>query len=413
MKTKIKTITLYIFSLFFTTSISAQSLQWTFLAHPDSLQVNGLAFSKDGKFLLSGTDCHPSHIRLFNLENGLMQWNYTVGDAFMCQMGVGFSADNKYFASVEEMGNILLFDYNTNAATIRDTIYMGTQYAFSLCFSPNNQKIAVGGSNGKLQTYRISNGQADLNIPAHASFVTTVAYSPNNLMLASGGTDDKIKIWDTIGLLKFTLSGHTGDITTVKFSADNSKLISSSKDNTLKIWNALDGSLINTISVSSAQVTAFDISSDNKFLYVVSQDQMLRIFDFETNALLKTIQVSSTAQPTSVSCSNDLKLIAVGISNGVIKCYNTDLKSYILEKDSPSRNVRINFNSESNQIQVIHDVNDVLQLELLNCLGQKVFEANIVEKNATYTLKSMNSGIHYLYLSNKLNQVLDKKRIVF
>lgn len=84
-----------------------------------------------------------------------------------------------------------------------------------------------------------------------------------------------------------------------------------------------------------------------------------------------------------------------------------------MEKDSPSRNVRINFNSESNQIQVIHDVNDVLQLELLNCLGQKVFEANIVEKNATYTLKSMNSGIDLLDLSNKLNQVLDKKRIVF
>jgi WD40 repeat protein len=232
-----------------TTSV-AQQLEWTALANPDSLQVNAVAFSTDNAKVVSATNCHPAHIRLYNTANGNQTWDYQVPNNLMCQMGIGFSSDGKYLASVEEMGNVIIFDYSVPVPDSVNTISMGTNYAFSIDFAPNAQKFAAGGSNGKLQTYHVNTGVLDININAHSSWVTAVCYASNNSWIASGGNDNKIKIWDTMGNLLFTLNGHSDDITSLRFSPDNARLFSSSLDNTVKVWNTSTGSLIHTIVVS-------------------------------------------------------------------------------------------------------------------------------------------------------------------
>lgn len=119
MKTK---FSLFVNLLFFSALLPAQTLLWTQVANPDSLQVNGVDFSIDGSKVLSATECHPAHIRLFDTNTGSLVWNYTVPGNLMCMMGANFSANGTYFATVEEMGNILLFDQSQNPPVLTSTI---------------------------------------------------------------------------------------------------------------------------------------------------------------------------------------------------------------------------------------------------------------------------------------------------
>lgn len=245
----------------------------------------------------------------------------------MCMMGVGFSSDGKYLASIEEFGNLLIFDLSQSTPTLLPGIVLGTDYAFSLAFSPNSETIAVGGSNGKLKTYKLADSSPELSINAHASWVTTVAYSPDNALIATGGSDNKVKIWNADGTALFTLSGHTDDITSVEFTPDNARLVSSSKDNKLKIWNVADGTLIETIDVSSANVNACDISPDGSLLASVSEDKLIRIWDMNGYALLSSFQQQHNARPLCVVWSPDGNSLATGTTNGLVTMYDVSLVS--------------------------------------------------------------------------------------
>ncbi|MBK8564313.1 MAG: WD40 repeat domain-containing protein [Saprospiraceae bacterium] len=299
-------------------NLTSQNLLWTQLAHPDSLQVNGVSFSVDGSQVLSGTNCHPSYLRIYDIADGSISWEFNAGAGLMCMMGVGFSSDGKYLASIEEFGNLLIFDLSQSTPTLLPGIVLGTDYAFSLAFSPNSETIAVGGSNGKLKTYKLADSSPELSINAHSSWVTTVAYSPDNALIATGGSDNKVKIWNADGTALFTLSGHTDDITSVEFTPDNARLVSSSKDNKLKIWNVADGTLIQTIDVSSANVNACDISPDGSLLASVSEDKNIRIWDMNGYALLSSFQQQHNARPLCVAWSPDGNSLATGTTNGLV-----------------------------------------------------------------------------------------------
>ena len=110
---------------------NAQTVDWTKKANPVLNQINSVAFSSNGQKVLSGTNCHPASIRIFDVTSGTMNWDYTVGSSYMCIMGVTFSSNTNYIAAIEEFGNIFIFDNTGALPVIIDTINTGTSYGFS------------------------------------------------------------------------------------------------------------------------------------------------------------------------------------------------------------------------------------------------------------------------------------------
>lgn len=105
-----KIVNLFIMSslLFITClQLQAQTLIWAKDGHPDGLQVNSVAFSPNGAYILSGTNCHPAKIRLYNTSDGSLNWDYTVSSSLECMMGVGMSANSQFLASAEETGSVV------------------------------------------------------------------------------------------------------------------------------------------------------------------------------------------------------------------------------------------------------------------------------------------------------------------
>lgn len=392
--------------------LSSQNLLWTQLAHPDSLQVNGVSFSVDGSQVLSGSNCHPSYLRMYHISDGTINWEFNAGAGLMCMMGVGFSSDGKYLASIEEFGNLLLFDLTQGTPTLLPAIVLGTDYAFSLAFSPNSEKIAVGGSNGKLKTYKVADSSPELSINAHTSWVTAVTYSPDNALIATGGSDNRVKLWNADGTLLFTLTGHSDDITSVEFTPDNARLVSSSKDNKLKIWNVVDGSLIQTIVVSNADVNACDISPDGSMVAAVSEDKQIRIWDMADFDLLQSFEQQHNARPLCVAWSPDGNSLATGTTNGLVTLYDVSLVSGT--EDALGQQLEIFPNPFRESITIKSEEGAIRFIEVMDVKGSVLLRQQYSGIQGSYEVDAsqlQGSGAFFLKIETTDGQVWVEKLV--
>ena len=298
--------------LFFFGFLSAQTIDWSMKANPEHLSINSVAFRADGIKVLSGTNCHPASIRMFDVASANLDWDYNVGFTYMCIMGVSFSSNTNYIAAIEEFGNIFIFDNTGPLPKIIDTIDTGTSYAFSTAIAPSNDKVAVGCSNGKLKIYNIATGNLLNDINAHSSWVTSVAYSLDGNKIVTGGNDDKVKVWSNSGNLLLTCSGHTDDITNVKVTPDNKFVVSSSKDDKIKIWNILTGEMVQSITGHRNDINGIDISPDGSKIVSASSDSTCKIWNLQTGKLLANFGVPDSGEVYTVAWSPYGDKIATG-----------------------------------------------------------------------------------------------------
>jgi WD40 repeat protein len=398
-----------VFSVIFLSGVSlkAQDTLWTRIAQPDSLQVNGVGFSANGTQIVSGTNCHPAHLRLWQTTTGSLMWDYEVPSSLMCLMGVGISANSNYIATIEEFGNIILFDNTQFPPDSVNTIVTGTTYAFSMAFSPNSTKLAAGGSSGKLNTYHVATGAPDLNITAHTGFVYDVAYSPDGTRIATCAGDNKIKIWDTLGTLLHTFTNHTDDVLGVEFTPDNARLVSCSKDNTVKVFDVINFLFLQSISPSSADVNCLAISPDGAYLATGSGDARVRLFNLSTYQLIQQLPYSS-GSVLSLAWSPLGGKVVSGTTTGKVILYDVSLIAGIRETEEAAFTVFPN--PFTGSFQLITGNYEVNALTLSDASGRVVYESNMRYAGGSTIAVSeamLAEGLYFITLTTS-----DGKRLV-
>lgn len=365
-------------------------------ANPLFNSVNGVAFRSDGQKVISGTNCHPASIRMFDVTTGNLNWDFTVGNSYMCIMGVTFSSNSNYIAAIEEFGNIFIFDNTGAIPVIIDTITTGTSYGFSISISPGNDKIVVGCSNGKMKIFNIPGGSLAYDIDAHPSWVTTVSYSPDGSKIVTGGNDNKVKIWSNEGTILFTCTGHTDDITSVKVTPDNNFAVSSSKDNKIKIWNISTGALVRTLTGHSNDVNGIDISPEGSKIVSASSDSTCKIWAFNTGDLIATLSVSDSGAVNAVAWSSNGDRIVTGNVRSDIVLWSVPPTLNIGEV-TVSDHFRVSPNPAQNQLNVeLPSVSEDAQIFIYNETGQleKIYSATFGQ-NQSIDINDLSNGLFF------------------
>jgi len=387
-------------------SCSAQTKLWTQKGNPLNNSINSVAFRDDGLKVISGTNCHPSSIRIFDVSNGNTDWDYTLGTSFMCIMGVTFSENSNYIAAIEEMGNIILFDNSGATPVVIDTISTGTSYGFATAISPANDKLAVGCSNGKLKLYNLVGGSLANSITAHTRWVTTVTYAPNANYLVTGGDDNKVKIWTPTGTLLHTCLGHSGAITNVKVTPDNLYIVSTSKDSTIKVWDITNGTLVKTITGHTDAVNGVAVSADGQQMASASSDGTCKVWDFATSTPLFSFGEPDNNALQTVAWSSRSNKIVTGSMNSDVTLWDisatTNLKSTVTE---------LNFvlfpNPSSQYIQLhLSKADNFRNIQLIDLLGNVLYTSSALPK--TIDVDGLPSGQYLLVVTTKENKQFSK-----
>ena len=174
-------------------------------------EAKSLAFSPDGKKLVSGT--RAGDVRMWDVETGLA------------------------LADLIEQHPKSKIERDDNGKAIGTTYGRATT---ALAFSPNNNHIAVG----NIEKIRMlgSKKQFRFEETKYGTGAEALVFSPDGTVLVSGthgGTHGgQIMLWDLLSGNKInTLNGHTEPIEMLVFSPDGKTLVSTGQDGAIFVWD--------------------------------------------------------------------------------------------------------------------------------------------------------------------------------
>lgn len=202
-------------------------------------------------------------------------------------------------------------------------------------FSPNNLLVATG-CNKLIQIFELASGSlyAALSIAADADkdvYVRSLAFSPDSKLLVSGSEDSLIRLWNVeTKALEKTFVGHEQDVYAVEFMPNGVNIVSGSGDRTLRIWDvasaACDAVLLCGDGNDDAKengITSISVSQDGRLIAVGSLDRLVRLWDFETRTLIASLEGHSDSI-YSICFSSKARYLASGSLDKSILVWERD-----------------------------------------------------------------------------------------
>ena len=211
-------------------------------------------FSEDGVKLISVSRRHKK-IHVWNLGDEAAPLPITnidfdfKGHRFV----IVLSQDRRFLAiAVSEPRHISpIHVWNATTGNHLFTLTGHTRWIKALAFSPDGKTLASGDEYRTIKLWNMDTATSHATFKAPDSF-DALSFAPNGKLLASGGHDG-VRLWNAtakqqglrgkIGqyLPTLTLKGHKDDISTLAFSPDGKMLLSGSNDGTIRAWDTITG----------------------------------------------------------------------------------------------------------------------------------------------------------------------------
>ncbi|MBA3017350.1 MAG: caspase family protein [Proteobacteria bacterium] len=240
-------------------------------------------------------------------------------------LSIAFSPDGKYLLSGSADNTIKLWDVATGRE-IR-TFTGHTAAVESIAFSPDGKHIISAGCYDKsLKLWEVATGKEVRTFLGHQDKVNEAAFSPDGKYIISGGgnsfrnKDFALRLWEAnTGKEIRTFTGHDNDISDIAFSPDG-KYIASVSVRTIKLWETATGKEIKTFAEEKEFVKSIAFSPNGQYILLGSSDKMLRLLDVASGSEIKTF-TGHEDYISSVAFSPDGKYALSGSSDKTLKLW--------------------------------------------------------------------------------------------
>lgn len=241
--------------------------------------VNGLAFSRDGRLLASAGGWSDRTVHLWDVATAKEVRLFTGPTGNV--RAVAFSPDGKTLAAGSDDGSLHLWDAKTGRLQRVFTYKFRIE---SVAFAPDGKHIACACNSPHgpylLRRIDITTGRIKTNLQAHQAPIHSVVFSPDGKTLATASLDKSIRLWDPRkGESRLQINGHFGEVYSLIFSPDGKRLASASQDQTVRSWDTATGKELLQLKGHTAAVRAVAFSPDGKTLASGSDDWTIRLWD--------------------------------------------------------------------------------------------------------------------------------------
>jgi serine/threonine protein kinase len=206
--------------------------------------VNAVAWSPDGKFIVSASD--DTFVQIFDAQSGRRSVIYAGHTEEVT--AVGWSPDGKFIASGGQDTTVQIWD--AASGDKRLTFKGHTDRVNGVSWSKDSGSIASGSEDKSVQVWDATNGAVDFNFRGHTAGVLCVGWQPNSTSVASGSWDGTLRDWATVqhgehfnaGDQIFNYGGHgKNEVYALAWSPDSNFIASAGADQTVQISNGSDG----------------------------------------------------------------------------------------------------------------------------------------------------------------------------
>jgi WD40 repeat protein/tRNA A-37 threonylcarbamoyl transferase component Bud32 len=341
--------------------VATGSLVRTLQDHKPSVNIGKIAFSPDGKTLVSAGG-EERHVRVWDVAEGILartldhsvraSGTRTAPKAAVNDVAAGtkisaaetrtpvvFSPDGKTIACGADDGTIKFWD-NQSRAPLRTFVdFHNRTPVADLAYSPDGKTLAAVRHTGQtISLWEVETGYLVRSITGHQSGIRGIAFSPDGLHVASASVDMTIKIWDTTRDQDAMTLMAKHLVRDVAFGRDGSYVLSASLDGSVTLWDLRSRTEVRTFVGHTGPVQSVTVSHDGRRAASAGEDESVRLWDVAIGKEIRALR-GHTAAVRSISFSPDDRFLASASLDRTVKLWEVESGREVRTYDGHSQGV--------------------------------------------------------------------------